>query len=197
LRYASNLALLYSDMGQFEQALVLTQQVLDAKRRVLGEDNPSTLATTINLALLHTRTGDFQACAELCGPLIQRARRVYGESHTHTLTSRGLLATAYLGMGRSAQAETIFREVLQQRQAAQPSEPVRVAIALSQHGEALGALRRFEEAEPELLEGHRLLQEALGDAHTHTQQAAARVREFYDRWGRPQQKAAWETSPGG
>jgi hypothetical protein len=52
-----NLALIYSEVGRWQEALQLTETVVAARKRTLGEDHPDTLASMHNLALRYSEVG--------------------------------------------------------------------------------------------------------------------------------------------
>ena len=56
----SNLASLCRKMGNYERALELNTECLEARRRTLGDVDPSTLSSINNLAALH---GSMCVCA--------------------------------------------------------------------------------------------------------------------------------------
>lgn len=58
-------------------------------------------------------------------------------------------------------------------------------------GVALAAAGRRREAERALREAHGLLAGVLGEGHAGTRRAAGDLAEHYDRWGRPDDAAAW------
>ena len=70
----------------------LDQDTLDHKRRVLGEDHPSTLTSAHSLAADLYELGEVQAARDLAQGTLDRRRRVLGEDHTKTLASANNLA---------------------------------------------------------------------------------------------------------
>ena len=59
----------------------LDQDTLDRRRRVLGEDHPSTLASASNLAADLRALGEVQAARDLDQDTLDRRRRVLGDDH--------------------------------------------------------------------------------------------------------------------
>ena len=70
----------------------LDEDTLDRKRRVLGDDHPSTLTTASNLAIDLRLLGDPRAARDLDEDTLQRRRRMLGENHLQTLPSEINLA---------------------------------------------------------------------------------------------------------
>jgi hypothetical protein len=86
----------------------LNQRTLAHKRRILGEDDPSTLMSAhnlaadlrdlgelaaSNLAAILRRMGKMQAALDLDHDTLSRRRRVLGEDHRHTQFSVSSLAS--------------------------------------------------------------------------------------------------------
>ena len=59
------------------------------------------------------------------------------------------------------------------------------------HGRSLTALRRYPEAERELLAAHSVLLAELGPEDRETQSVVRRLTELYEAWERPAALAAW------
>jgi hypothetical protein len=82
-----NLALTYSDQGRWKEAEELEVQVMQMRKRVLGDEHPDTLTSMANLAF----TLQSQACHEEALALTERCfqlrRRVLGEQHPDTQSS--------------------------------------------------------------------------------------------------------------
>jgi hypothetical protein len=78
--------------GLFRQALTLDQQILSYRRRLLGEDHPTTLRSMNNLAATLRDLGDLDGARQLHEQTLAGYRRVLGEDHPDTLTSMNNLA---------------------------------------------------------------------------------------------------------
>ena len=67
LTLMANLAVTYSDQGRTDEAAVLQEEVLQKRRRILGEEHPNTLTSMANLAVTYRdqgRTGEAVALEE-------------------------------------------------------------------------------------------------------------------------------------
>ena len=80
----------------------LHQDVLDRRRRVLGEDHPATLTSADNLAADLRALGQVRAARDLHQDTLDRRRRVLGEDHPATLASANDLADRPVRPGRGA-----------------------------------------------------------------------------------------------
>ncbi|MET8956441.1 tetratricopeptide repeat protein [Streptomyces sp. NPDC004533] len=82
---ASNLAIRLAALGQTEEVRTLGEDTLARRRRVLGEDHPSTLNTAANLAIDLAALGQREEVRTLGEDTLARRRRVLGEDHPDTL----------------------------------------------------------------------------------------------------------------
>jgi hypothetical protein len=88
--------------GEVEAARDLDADTLERRRRVLGEDHLSTLASANNLAADLRELGEVQAALDLDRDTLERRRRVLGEDHPDTLESARNLAADLRMLGKSA-----------------------------------------------------------------------------------------------
>src|SRR5438128_9924509 len=59
-RSLNNLATLYYNLGQYEDALSLLQQAVAIRQQVLGSEHPHTATSLNNLAILYNRLGRYE-----------------------------------------------------------------------------------------------------------------------------------------
>ena len=84
-------------IGNYAEARDLQRQVLEARKRVLGEEHPDTLTARANLAYWTGWTGDAAGVRDQYAALLPIVERVKGAEHPDTLTTRANLA-AWTGM---------------------------------------------------------------------------------------------------
>ena len=113
----NNLALVRRDQGRYAEAEQLFREALDSQRPVLGPDHPSIALYTANLGLiLYNRGRPYQA-----EPLFREAlgiwRRVHKGNDEHVQVALGLqyLASCLTAEGRLAEAEPIWRKLIESR----------------------------------------------------------------------------------
>ena len=70
-----------------ERSEELDVQVMDIRKRVLGEEHPDTLTSMANLASIYWNQGRWKEAEELNVQVMEIRRRVLGEGQSHTLTS--------------------------------------------------------------------------------------------------------------
>ena len=86
-----------------------------ARRRVLGEDHPDTLASANNLAVDLRDLGEVQAARDLDQDTLDRRRRVLGEDHPDTLASASNLAADLRELGEVQAARDLDQDTLDRR----------------------------------------------------------------------------------
>ena len=72
-------------------------------------------------------------------------------------------------------------------------EPLGAAIARGEYGECLTKARRFQEAEKQLIPAYEHMSQ-LGAGHRWSKQAARRLADLYNAWGKPLQAAKFASS---
>jgi hypothetical protein len=90
-------------------------EVLAVRRRVLGEEHPSTLLSMNNLAVAYRAGKRYDDAEGLFARTLEARRRLLGPEHPDTLTSASNLATLYVFQGKDAIAEPLLRQVLDVR----------------------------------------------------------------------------------
>ncbi|KAK7193330.1 Kinesin light chain 5 [Paraphaeosphaeria sporulosa] len=103
---------LYSD-GRYKEAEELEVQVMETRRRVLGEEYPSTLTSMANLALTYMNQGRWKEAEELEMQVMETSSRVLGEEHPSTLVSMANLASTFSNQGRWKEAEELEMQVME------------------------------------------------------------------------------------
>ncbi len=88
----ANLASTYRNQGQWKEAEELDVQVIETRKRVLGEEHPDTLTSMADLASTYRNQGWWKEAEELEVQVMETRKRVLGEEYPDTLTSKGNLA---------------------------------------------------------------------------------------------------------
>ncbi|KAI4260721.1 MAG: hypothetical protein LQ352_000113 [Teloschistes flavicans] len=80
-------ALAFSEAGRWKEAEELEVRVMQTRKRVLGEEHPSTLSSMANLASTYWNQGRWKEAEGLEVQVMETRTRVLGEEHPSTLTS--------------------------------------------------------------------------------------------------------------
>jgi tetratricopeptide (TPR) repeat protein len=106
-------ALLLRDQGDYNEAKKLFVQVMETRKRVLGQEHPETLASINNLASTYRNQGRWKEAEELETQVLETRKRVLGQEHPDTLRSINNLASTYRDQGRWKEAEELETQVLE------------------------------------------------------------------------------------
>jgi tetratricopeptide (TPR) repeat protein len=189
-----NLALVYRDQGKHAQAEELFNQVLESRRRTLGEEHPDTLGSRYQVAELYFMQGKYTQAEELCKKTLGTMRRVLGDGNRNTLMSWHLLGGIQIGQHKYAEAESTLRDALAADEKAGQERYYRYSTQ-SRLGASLTGQGKYDAAEPVVLSGYegmiRLRDSIAADDLFLLQSAGDWVVELYERWGKPQKAAEW------
>ena len=118
----------------------------------------------------------------------------FGASYDHyptVLIIKGLILDK---TGKSQEGEKILREALKLRVAFLPREHFWIAVAQDALGECLTTQKRYDEAEPLLVESYRTLNSKLGQHDPRTVEAQRRLANLYQAWNKPEQAMHYRAS---
>ena len=107
-----NLAELYRREGKYSLAEPLFPPVFAARRRALGEDDPSTMTAQTGLAVVYRWQGRFAEAEPINVKVLEASRRVLGEEHRETLLRMTTLGSLYLDEGKYSAAESLLAKAL-------------------------------------------------------------------------------------
>lgn len=140
----NNLAVLYSNMGRYAEALAFDEKSLALKTQILPAQHPDIALSMNNLADTHLTLG----AADKALPFLQQAlaifRANFADSHPHIAMTLVNLGRAYAALGRNAEAEAHLREGLKLRESAKSVGLI--AYALEQLAPVLRANKKPKEA---------------------------------------------------
>ena len=88
------------------QARQLHHDTLTRRRRVLGDDHPSTLRCAHNLAADLHALGDYQQARDLNEDTLTRCRHILGENHPSTMLTTANLVSTLRAQGQHHQGPT-------------------------------------------------------------------------------------------
>ncbi|PPQ87573.1 hypothetical protein CVT26_015305 [Gymnopilus dilepis] len=102
-----NLARTYSDQGRLDEAEKLEVQVLDSRKRLLGDKHPDTLLSMGNLAATHRDLDRWQEAEDLATRCFFLRVKVLGKQHPKTLVALNRLVMIYEHNGKPEAAEVL------------------------------------------------------------------------------------------
>ena len=157
----------------------------DADERLGGEDS---------LARLYREEGRFAEAEGLAAEVLSVRRR--GGNKSQIVRAVELLAAICWQEGKFAEGEALAREAMETYRAQNVDTWV-LYQAEALRGASLAGLRRFEEAEPLLLEGYSGIEARKSlispVAYNRLIRPAKALAEMYRAWGKLEKAAEWES----
>ena len=172
--YPANLAKSQYALGNYNSSLKSWQNVLKYDRKIYGE-NKYVAEDLDYIAKIYFTKGN-----------IKKAEEFYRESlksHPRADVMIGL-GRILTGEGKTAEADTLLRKGLGTLIKKRPDEHVEIAKAKGLLGVNLVTEKRYHDAEPFLLESFNSLKKEVGANDTLSVNAANRLFELYQRWGK-------------
>ena len=113
LTMMSNLGSVLFDEGKIADAEAILRNVLNERRRVLGEKHPQVATSMTRLARVLGAEGQYQEAEQLFRAGVARDLADLGGKHIETLNARANLAGVLVDEGAFAEAESLYRETIQ------------------------------------------------------------------------------------
>ena len=107
------LSIHYAETGRREEALKLSEEVLQLRKSKLAPDHPDTLQSMANLAIRYAEAGRREEALKLSEEVVQLRESKLGPDHPDTLQSMHNLAIRYAEANRREEALKLSEEVLQ------------------------------------------------------------------------------------
>lgn len=185
LRVHRALAADYGALGDYRRALNHSQQELELRRRIQGEDHPDTLTTRNNIARWTGQSGNAATALCLFQALLPDWVQVLGPDHPSTLATRNNIALFTARCGELTAAHCLFQALLADEQRVLGPYRVETLITRSNiagltgiFGDAERALRLFQELLPDEVR-------VLGPHHLETLTTRRNVANWTGECGDP------------
>jgi serine/threonine-protein kinase len=188
----ADLASFLQRQGKLAEAAALYEDAIAMYVRLFGERHAITALTMTNLAYTESTRGNIEAAVSLYG----RAVPVLDSAWSGTPRIAPILVDYSQALNAARQcdtAEPMLRRALDLERASLPPEHVRVMRTERTLATCLINLRRFEDAEPLLLDVHRKLVALEGPDGTYAAGTARDLATMYELWGRPDEAARFRT----
>ena len=163
----------------------------EIRRRKLGAEHPDTLLSMNNLGWLYTQLQRWTEAEQLLSEMVEISRRAQAGSMDLDLSLQ-TLGGFLVKRDRAEEAEPLLREALDGLRTHAPEGDWRIGGIMTTYGNCLRRLKRFDEAESNLLEGHRRQLGVLGPAHQQTKLSIEALVNLYTDWNKPDQVAEWK-----
>ncbi|EEU43150.1 uncharacterized protein NECHADRAFT_83615 [Fusarium vanettenii 77-13-4] len=146
-RLLHDLALYRCKTGRNQEAEQLLQRLLEANRRVLGPEDPSTLSGMQCLGTVLSRGGKYKEAEEVQRCCLEVRQRLSGPEHPTTLFTMNSLALTLATQGRFEEADDLCRKVLEAKREVSGLDNVWTLAGLTGAVGKLPGHRRVEEVE--------------------------------------------------
>ncbi len=155
-------------LGRWPEAEQRYRDTLRDSLICLGPDAPDTLTTRHELAFAIARQGRLDEARQAFWDVLRDRRRVLGEDHPQTLQTQHELAWITAKQGRWAQAESMYRHLLDLRQVLEADHP-HVLLTLHELAWTIALQGRWTEAESLYRYVLERRGRTLGDDHSATE----------------------------
>jgi serine/threonine-protein kinase len=175
----NNLGRLMIEMGRLSEAESLCRQALAMQRILYGADHPQVARSLNNLATVLQTRGDYNGAETLFREGLAMRLKQLGPEHPEVGTNLHDLAVLLFLKGEDDESEKIHREAIDTYRKSLKPDHWMIHRSQSNLGACLTKLKRYREAEEQLLAGYAGLTSALGAQHTETQKAVSHLIELY------------------
>jgi non-specific serine/threonine protein kinase/serine/threonine-protein kinase len=167
----NNLSAAYLELGRFADAAPILAETLEAKRRELGDRDPSTLTSIFNLAGLYFSLGEMEKAERLYREAYEGRSAVLGAADPQTISSVIMLGRVLAELGRHDESEAMLGSALDvTRERLDPGHPMHIGL-VGAYAVLLRSQRDFVRADPFFAEEVRLRTAHQGPDHAITLQA--------------------------
>jgi tetratricopeptide (TPR) repeat protein len=178
------IGVVYRDLGLWDEAERHIPVAVETRRRLLGEEHPSTLQSMHEQLFLERYQGVPVDWEPRTRKLLETRKRVLGAEHPDTLTSMDRLAVLIGHHGQLAEAEPILVRTLAIRRRVLGSEHRDTLLSIAHLGLLYAKQGRIAEAEPHLSEALDLRTRVLGEDHPDTLVSMDNLIRLYENQGR-------------
>ncbi|MHC4090081.1 MAG: tetratricopeptide repeat protein [Planctomycetota bacterium] len=186
--YLDTLARAYQMTGDNERAIETQQKAIEA---LPSADSSARCDLEIGMVRLLLHESNEQGAKQFLREATARRRQQLGEENP-LLAIRLIQAAIMLASEEEYElAEPLACEALAIRRRGLPEGHWQTAEARAVLAGCLTGLRRYQGAEPLLLEAHSEMKDNPQASEIQKREALDRLAKLYEAWGRPEQAAAW------
>jgi len=158
----------YADLGLYDSAAPLQQEVLATRRHVFGEAHIDTLTSIYKQARLFILQGNLSAAEPLCREVLDRSRSQLDDGNPLTIKALNSMGSLLTRQHRPKEAEAMFREMLRCSKNALGEDHLDTLSAMNNLGVTLKAQGKLAEAEQYYLAVVERRRRVLGKDHPET-----------------------------
>jgi tetratricopeptide (TPR) repeat protein len=174
---------LFSD-GRWKEAETAIMQVVETRKKLLGEEHPGTLHRIAILAATYRNQGRWKEAEELGVKVMNTSLRVLGEEHPDTLRRIANLASTYWNQGRWKEAEELDGKVMNTSLRVLGDEHPDTLARIANLAATYQHQGRWKEAEELEVKVMKASLRVLGEEHPDTLSRIANLASTYRNQGR-------------
>ena len=177
------LAYLLQYIAEYEKAQELYSQVLEIRKRVLGEEHPATATSYNNLASVYASQGEYRKAEGLYGKALRISERVLGEEHPATAASYNNLAGVHESQGKYEKAKGLYEKALRIRERVLGEEHPDTAASYNNLAGLYASQGRYGKAEGLYRKVLAIYARVLGEEHPATATSYSNLAFVYASQG--------------
>lgn len=190
----SNLGALLIREGQYAQAEPFVLQGLEMRRKILGNAHVGTAMAFYRLSDLRYKQARYDEAEKAAQESIEVFRRALATPQDNVLFSNPILEMGMIldKAGRIHDAENDLRQALDIRTRTLPKGNIGIGAAEDALGECLTMQKRYQAAEPLLLESYRIFTSTTVAGDARRAAAAQDLYALYSQWGHLEKAALYK-----
>ena len=175
---------LLSEQGYYSEALKFQVEVLDARRRALGEEHLGTISAISDIAGTYHSLGKHADAEKLQIKVVDIRNRLLGQEHPNTISAMGRLAHTYHSVGKYADSEQLQIKVIYLRNTLLGEEHPQTIDALSNLAITYKSLGKYADAVKLQVQVLDLRNRIFGGEHSDTILAMGNLAITYKSLGK-------------
>ena len=175
---------LLNEQGYSSEAEIVEIQVLDARRRIIGEKHPHTISAMGNLASTYNYLGKYTEAEKLDIEVLDFRKKILGQEHPDTILAMGNLASTYRNLGKYTEAGKLEIQVLDARNKILGEEHPDTISAMGNLASTYSYLGKYTEAEKLKIQVLDARKKIHGEEHLVTILAMGNLASTYSDLGK-------------
>jgi eukaryotic-like serine/threonine-protein kinase len=192
----NSLGSMKSQLGEHDEAVELFRRALAIRLAATGPDNPAVAGQLLSLAGGLEAQGNLAEAEEKTRQALGIWTDLFGPLHRAIATGNVQLASIMLRKGDFEEADRLYRLAIAIEIERPDGSPGSAGEIRRAFGRTLIARGEYQEAELELLESLRALEDRHGPDHPNTVDSRRALMELYAAWDRPDLVERFRVPPG-
>ncbi|MEO1511669.1 MAG: serine/threonine-protein kinase, partial [Planctomycetota bacterium] len=159
------LAVIYGELGRYQESADLLRQTARSRAELLGPDHPSTLISLNNLSNALRNLGDLDGALDVGERVLASRRSILGAEHPETLGIMNNVAIVLSRLDREDEAIAMYREVLRIRTESLGASHPQTLTAKTNLVVSLMRIDEVDEADRLLADAYDRATETLAPSH--------------------------------